>query len=154
MGDNKDFFRFRLGERAVIPAFEEAVQTMRVRARRAAVLFPSWAPWCFQRACVRRMHPQGRLASQVGGIRRIIVPVELGYPNNDMNALGPRPLTFSVRVLRGIYTRLCLRPWSVSATHLCGFQTEYPIVLCGAAGPACARLCAAEPGPDRQDAAV
>ena len=37
----------------------------------------------------------------MGGIRRIIVPVELGYPNNDMNALGPRPLTFSVRV------RLC-----------------------------------------------
>ena len=33
VGDNKDFFRFRLGERAVIPAFEEAVQTMRVRAR-------------------------------------------------------------------------------------------------------------------------
>lgn len=37
VGDNKDFFRFRLGERAVIPAFEEAVQTMRVRARRAAL---------------------------------------------------------------------------------------------------------------------
>ena len=37
VGDNKDFFRFRLGERAVIPAFEEAVQTMRVRAQRAAV---------------------------------------------------------------------------------------------------------------------
>ena len=39
VGDNKDFFRFRLGERAVIPAFEEAVQTMRVRARRAAVCY-------------------------------------------------------------------------------------------------------------------
>ena len=37
VGDNKDFFRFRLGERAVIPAFEEAVETMRVRARRAYV---------------------------------------------------------------------------------------------------------------------
>ena len=37
VGDNKDFFRFRLGERAVIPAFEEAVQTMRVRGRLAAV---------------------------------------------------------------------------------------------------------------------
>lgn len=35
----------------------------------------------------------------MGGIRRIIVPVELGYPNNDMNALGPRPLTFSVRIV-------------------------------------------------------
>ena len=38
VGDNKDFFRFRLGERAVIPAFEEAVQTMRVRAQRAAFM--------------------------------------------------------------------------------------------------------------------
>ena len=31
-----------------------------------------------------------------GGIRRIVVPVELGYPNNDMNAQGPTPSTFSV----------------------------------------------------------
>ncbi|PIA31403.1 hypothetical protein AQUCO_04900005v1 [Aquilegia coerulea] len=32
----------------------------------------------------------------VGGIRRIIVPPELGYPDNDFNKMGPRPLTFSV----------------------------------------------------------
>jgi len=31
----------------------------------------------------------------VGGIRRIIVPVELGYPDNDFNKLGPKPTTFS-----------------------------------------------------------
>jgi len=36
VGDNKDFYRFRLGERAVIPAFEEAVQTMKVCTQRAA----------------------------------------------------------------------------------------------------------------------
>ncbi|KAL5717149.1 Peptidyl-prolyl cis-trans isomerase fkbp19 [Ranunculus cassubicifolius] len=30
-----------------------------------------------------------------GGIRRIIVPPELGYPDNDFNKLGPRPMTFS-----------------------------------------------------------
>ncbi|XP_020106368.1 peptidyl-prolyl cis-trans isomerase FKBP19, chloroplastic [Ananas comosus] len=30
-----------------------------------------------------------------GGIRRIIVPPELGYPDNDFNRLGPRPTTFS-----------------------------------------------------------
>ena len=30
VGDNKDFFRFRLGEHTVIPAFEEAVQSMKV----------------------------------------------------------------------------------------------------------------------------
>lgn len=32
---------------------------------------------------------------QVGGIRRIIVPVELGYPDSDFNKLGPKPTTFS-----------------------------------------------------------
>jgi hypothetical protein len=31
-----------------------------------------------------------------GGIRRIVVPVELGYPDFDMNKLGPSPTTFSV----------------------------------------------------------
>lgn len=30
-----------------------------------------------------------------GGVRRIIVPVELGYPDNDYNKLGPKPTTFS-----------------------------------------------------------
>ncbi|CAA7405155.1 unnamed protein product [Spirodela intermedia] len=30
-----------------------------------------------------------------GGVRRIIVPPELGYPDNDFNRLGPRPTTFS-----------------------------------------------------------
>ncbi|KAH7683351.1 Peptidyl-prolyl cis-trans isomerase Fpr3/Fpr4-like protein [Dioscorea alata] len=59
-GDDKDFFKFKLGSKKVIPAFEEAVAGM---------------------------------AS--GGIRRIIVPPELGYPDNDFNKLGPRPMTFS-----------------------------------------------------------
>ncbi|CAM8879488.1 unnamed protein product [Rhodiola kirilowii] len=30
-----------------------------------------------------------------GGVRRIIVPPELGYPDNDYNKKGPRPTTFS-----------------------------------------------------------
>ncbi|XP_021857026.1 peptidyl-prolyl cis-trans isomerase FKBP19, chloroplastic isoform X2 [Spinacia oleracea] len=30
-----------------------------------------------------------------GGIRRIIVPPELGYPENDYNKKGPKPTTFS-----------------------------------------------------------
>lgn len=32
---------------------------------------------------------------QVGGIRRIVVPVELGYPENDFSKIGPAPTTFS-----------------------------------------------------------
>lgn len=59
-GDDKDFFKFRIGSQEVIPAFEEAVSDM-----------------------------------AQGGIRRIIVPPELGYPDNDFNKSGPRPTTFS-----------------------------------------------------------
>ncbi|XAR48252.1 Peptidylprolyl isomerase [Bertholletia excelsa] len=59
-GDDKDFYKFRLGSQQVIPAFEEAVSGM-----------------------------------ALGGIRRIIVPPDLGYPNNDFNEMGPRPTTFS-----------------------------------------------------------
>lgn len=59
-GDDKDYFKFKLGSQQVIPAFEEAIIGM--------------AP---------------------GGIRRIIVPPELGYPDSDYNKLGPKPNTFS-----------------------------------------------------------
>ncbi|KAI9125562.1 hypothetical protein K1719_002980 [Acacia pycnantha] len=59
-GDDKDFFKFKVGSQEVISAFEEAVSGM--------------AP---------------------GGIRRIIVPPELGYPESDYNKRGPRPTTFS-----------------------------------------------------------
>nr|XP_010929699.1 peptidyl-prolyl cis-trans isomerase FKBP19, chloroplastic [Elaeis guineensis] len=59
-GDDKNFFKFKLGSGQVIPAFEEAIVGM-----------------------------------ALGGIRRIIVPPELGYPDNDFNKLGPRPTTFS-----------------------------------------------------------
>ncbi|GMP57423.1 hypothetical protein CsSME_00021528 [Camellia sinensis var. sinensis] len=59
-GDDKDFYKFRIGYQQVIPAFEEAISGM-----------------------------------ALGGIRRIIVPPELGYPDNDYNKMGPRPTTFS-----------------------------------------------------------
>ncbi|CAK9144418.1 unnamed protein product [Ilex paraguariensis] len=59
-GDDKDFYKFKIGVQQVIPAFEEAVSGM-----------------------------------ALGGIRRIIVPPELGYPENDFNKRGPRPTTFS-----------------------------------------------------------
>jgi hypothetical protein len=32
---------------------------------------------------------------RVGGVRRVIVPVELGYPDGDYNRAGPKPSTFS-----------------------------------------------------------
>ncbi|OAE18091.1 hypothetical protein AXG93_2899s1200 [Marchantia polymorpha subsp. ruderalis] len=59
-GSERDYFKFRVGGDEVIPAFEEAIKTMRV-----------------------------------GGVRRVIVPPELGYPNNDYNTKGPKPATFS-----------------------------------------------------------
>lgn len=60
VGDDKDFYKFKIGSQQVIPAFEEAISGM-----------------------------------ALGGIRRIIVPPELGYPENDFNKKGPRPTTFS-----------------------------------------------------------
>lgn len=59
-GDDKDFYKFKVGSEEVIPAFQEAVSGM-----------------------------------ALGGVRRIIVPPELGYPDNDFNKKGPRPTTFS-----------------------------------------------------------
>ena len=37
------------------------------------------------------------LGMRVGGVRRIIVPEELGYPENSFDAVGPRPSNFSGR---------------------------------------------------------
>ncbi|XP_021745527.1 peptidyl-prolyl cis-trans isomerase FKBP19, chloroplastic isoform X2 [Chenopodium quinoa] len=59
-GDDKEFFKFKIGSQEVIPAFEEAV-----------------------------------LGMSLGGIRRVIVPPELGYPDNDYTKKGPKPTTFS-----------------------------------------------------------
>ncbi|CAM6092442.1 unnamed protein product [Calypogeia fissa] len=59
-GNEKAYFKFKVGEDQVIPAFEEAIKTMRV-----------------------------------GGVRRIIVPSDLGYPKNDYYSKGPQPATFS-----------------------------------------------------------
>ena len=61
-GDEKDFFRFTLGDGSVIPGFDEAVRGMRV-----------------------------------GGVRRAVVPVELGYPDGEFSKVGPKPSTFSGR---------------------------------------------------------
>jgi len=35
------------------------------------------------------------LGMKVGGVRRLIVPTEVGYPDNDWKKKGPRPSTFA-----------------------------------------------------------
>eukprot|EP00798_Chlamydomonas_sp_ICE-L_P018271 gene18271-24724_t len=57
---NKEYLRFNLGSSAVIPAFEEAILSMKV-----------------------------------GGVRRIIVPVELSYLDNSFKKQGPKPSTWA-----------------------------------------------------------
>lgn len=59
-GDEKEFFRFTVGDDKVIPAFNEALQGM-----------------------------------HVGGIRRIIVPPEIGYPETGYSGCYPEPGSFA-----------------------------------------------------------
>ena len=61
-GDEKEFFRFVVGDDSVIAAFNEAV-----------------------------------LGMKRGGIRRIIVPPEIGYPETGFATTKPVPTTFSGR---------------------------------------------------------
>ena len=37
------------------------------------------------------------LGLRVGGVRRVIVPEELGYPTSGFDAVGPKPSSFSGR---------------------------------------------------------
>ena len=53
-------FLLARAKQQVIPAFEEAIQTMKV-----------------------------------GGIRRLIVPTEIGYPENNWKKKDPKPSTFA-----------------------------------------------------------
>jgi FKBP-type peptidyl-prolyl cis-trans isomerase len=59
-GEDKDYFRFTMGQDQVIPGFEEAVAGMKV-----------------------------------GGIRRVIVPSDIGYPENNWKKKDPKPSTFA-----------------------------------------------------------
>lgn len=61
-GDEKDFFRFVVGDDSVIAAINEAI-----------------------------------LGMKQGGIRRIIVPPEIGYPETGFASTKPVPTTFSGR---------------------------------------------------------
>ena len=35
------------------------------------------------------------LGMKIGGVRRLIVPTEVGYPENDWKKKGPQPSTFA-----------------------------------------------------------
>ena len=73
------------------------------------------------------MFARPSLALQVGGIRRIIVPVELGYPDNDFNKLGPKPSTFSGE-----------RRWAPAAAWMRVRPRRVCVLALG--GPRCRRL--------------
>ncbi|XP_059633408.1 peptidyl-prolyl cis-trans isomerase FKBP19, chloroplastic isoform X2 [Cornus florida] len=65
-GNDKEFYKFKIGYQEVIPAFEEAVSGMALGGiRRCCICLPE------------------------------ALPPELGYPGNDYNNKGPRPTTFS-----------------------------------------------------------
>lgn len=54
---------------------------------------------------------------KVGGVRRLIVPVELGYPGQppDFTKLGPTPGNFSVQTHRSIRQAF----WPVAVPAVC-----------------------------------
>lgn len=64
------------------------------------------------------------VCTQVGGIRRIVVPVELGYPDNNYRKQGPKPTTFSVR--RGAHSMRRLAP----STRSPPLTTALPAASC------------------------
>ena len=55
---------------------------------------------------------------KVGGIRRLIVEPELGYPDGDFRKAGPQPGTFAVGAPRGLATLLCPSQKSVPAKYV------------------------------------
>ena len=42
---------------------------------------------------------------KTGGVRRIVVPPEIGYPDNDFKKQGPVPTTFSVSTVHALPTK-------------------------------------------------
>ncbi len=74
----------------VIPAFEEAVASMKVVKLQRGIKPLQWSHTSGLQLLNLLTH------TQVGGVRRIIVPVEISYPDGDWRKLGPRPSTFAV----------------------------------------------------------
>ncbi|KAH8522387.1 hypothetical protein H0E87_003133 [Populus deltoides] len=93
-GDDKDFFKFRLGSRecSCIDVSNGKLGTMSSNINSDASLMRLIGFLSIQ---VIPAFEEAVSGMALGGIRRIIVPPELGYPENDYNKSGPRPTTFS-----------------------------------------------------------
>lgn len=81
MGDEKEFLRVKVGAHEVIPGFEEALYGMK-QGQEVTLISP------ISHICHE--------ISFLGSVRRIVVPLSLGYPDNSYRDIGPRPTTFSV----------------------------------------------------------
>ncbi|CAI7801454.1 unnamed protein product [Closterium sp. NIES-53] len=87
-GNEKDFFRYHVAQGEVRPFHASATPsppcchplTPRVAGTVSAVI-PA-----FEEAVA---------SMKLGGVRRIVVPPEIGYPDNNFNKQGPKPTTFS-----------------------------------------------------------
>lgn len=136
---DKDFYRFKLGSHSVIPAWEEAVSGMKVGKGT-----------CSSPVLGARTHAT-LLLPQVGGIRRIIVPPELSYPEKGKwDAQGPAPTTFSGKRALGFVLE------NKASTHgqmlaRTSTRARQPARLVGAHGRPLRARCA---GHDRQDLAL
>ncbi|RZC24093.1 Peptidyl-prolyl cis-trans isomerase FKBP19, chloroplastic [Glycine soja] len=94
-GDDKNFVKFKIGYNEIWHAFSARPQG--VLCPLTVGLNPAWALSSLVHKMLHVIPAFEEVVSglALGGIRRIIVPPELGYPENDFNKSDPRPTTFS-----------------------------------------------------------